>query len=166
MDARRIRFATHEDARGILEAQHSAVHVTAANDYCEAVRQDWSPPVSHERAASYLCGSLAQASTLVAEVNGTIAGYAAIIPSTNELRDLYVDAKFGGLGVGSDLLRAIEALAREQGCNALHLNATLTAERFYLRHGYRVIERGEHTLDTGRKAPCVRMYKEFAQQPH
>ena len=163
MDHVNIRHAKNEDARGILEAHYSAVHDTASADYPDLVRGDWAPEVTYERIEKYLLESFCRAVIVVAELNGCVAGYSAIVVAANELRDLYVSARFGRKGIGSALLRTIERLANEGGCTELHLNATLTARGFYLRHGYSEIELAEFTFDSGRKAACVRMRKELGR---
>jgi GNAT superfamily N-acetyltransferase len=41
------------------------------------------------------------------------------------------------LGIGSQLLTAIEQLAKEAGIEAIHMDASLTGAAFYERRGYR-----------------------------
>jgi acetyltransferase (GNAT) family protein len=96
-----IRFSRNEDARGILEAHYSAVHRTAFKDYAPEICNEWSTPVTQERISQYLNNSLPHETTLVAEVDGEIAGFGAIVESENELRAVYVAAEFGRCGIGS-----------------------------------------------------------------
>ena len=60
---------------------------------------------------------------------------------------------------GSALLRAVEELARNRGLKELHLDSSLTAERFYAAHGYLSEGAAEHALRTGRRMACIRMRK-------
>lgn len=157
-----IRLAAPEDALAILECHHSAVHETASRDYPPAILNEWSPPVTTERVASYRPSE----TTLVAEIPpdanaglGEIVGFGEIVAAQNELRAVYVAAHAGRSGVGSALLQALEALARTAGCPALTFDSSLTAERFYLRHDYVVVSRGVHTLSSGGVMACVRMTK-------
>src|SRR5579859_5863795 len=110
-----IRFARNEDARGILEAHYSAVHRTASKDYSPEICNEWSTPVTQERITQYLNNSLPHETTLVAEVDGEIAGFGAIVESENELRAVYVAAEFGRCGVGSALLSELERIAKARG---------------------------------------------------
>jgi GNAT superfamily N-acetyltransferase len=155
----KVRLAMHEDAQGILEAHYSAVHETAAKDYPLEIRRGWATPVTPERIDHYLRNALPNETTLVAEVDGRIAGFGVIIESINELRAVYVAAEFGKQGVGSVLLRELETLAKERGCEELHMDSSLTAAPFYRRQGYEDLGRSEHTLSTGHKMACVRMRK-------
>lgn len=154
-----VRPAERKDARGILEAHYSAVHDTASRDYPAPILNEWSGPVTPERIEWYLTRSFPNETTLVAEVDGKIAGFGAIVEAMSELRAVYVSAQFGNRGVGSALLQGLERLAREKGCKDLHMDSSLTAAGFYRRHGYLEVSRGEHTLRLGSKMACVQMRK-------
>lgn len=154
-----VRFAKSEDARGILEAHYSAVHETAANDYPLEIRRAWATPVTLKRIDQYLRNALPHETTVVADLNGKIAGFGVIIESNNELRAVYVSAEFGDGGIGSALLRELERLAKERGCRELHMDSSLTAAPFYMHRGYEELERADHTLSGGEKMACVRMRK-------
>jgi putative acetyltransferase len=161
MDKITIRAATIADSPGILEAHYSAVHTTAAADYPPEVRNAWSTPVTPERIDQYLEHALSKQTTVVAELDGSIAGFGAIVGADNELRAVYVAAAYGRRGVGSALLRELESIAKEQGCRELHLDSSLTAAPFYLHHGYEETGRGKHSLSSGAKMACVKMRKVF-----
>jgi putative acetyltransferase len=158
-----LRPARSNDARGILEAHRSAVRETASRDYPREIIEIGGPPVTEERVQWYAQGPLLQETTLVAEIDGRIAGFGVIIESSNELRAVYVAHEFGKQGVGSVLLQGLERLARERGCKELAMDSSLTAESFYRRHGFEVLERGEHPMgNTDRTMACVRMRKALA----
>jgi putative acetyltransferase len=154
-----IRFARNEDARGILEAHYSAVHQTACKDYSPEICNDWSAPVTQERISQYLNNSLPHETTIIAEVDGEVAGFGALVESVNELRAVYVAAKFGRCGIGSTLLTEIERVAKAKGCTELHLDSSVTAQAFYLSHDYQVLEHTEHALRSGCLMACVKMRK-------
>jgi len=77
-----------------------------------------------------------------------LAGYVCFgaIPMTDGRYDLYwiaVDEKRGGQGVGSSLLRFVEAAIRERGGGKIYVETSSTdpygpARAFYGRHGYAV----------------------------
>ena len=66
-------------------------------------------------------------------------------PDTGVLRYMAVDPAWRGRGVGSALLAALEAAARQAGLSRLRLAAREAAVPFYRRHGYRPLGPG-HTL--------------------
>ncbi len=58
------------------------------------------------------------------------------------LRSLVVAPVARGQGAGAALTRAAEELAAESGANIIYL-LTTSAERFFLAHGYRNIDRAD-----------------------
>jgi hypothetical protein len=75
----KVRHAKKDDAKGILEAQYSAVHMTASQDYSDEIIREWSTPVTEERIERYLTDSFPHETTLVAEIEGQIAGFGSIV---------------------------------------------------------------------------------------
>ena len=116
-------------------------------------------PTGHSGADQPISGALPNETTLVADVDGRVAGFGVIIETNNELRAVYVAAEYGNRGIGSALLREIERLARQRSCTELRMDSSLTAASFYLRHGYENLGSAEHTLTSGEKMACVRMRK-------
>ncbi len=156
-----VRMATESDARCILEAHHDSVHKIAISDYGIEVARSWSPEVNEERVNQYLESSFLEETTVVAISDGVICGFGSIVDKDSELRAVYVKDQFGGLGVGSRILSRLESIARARGLKSLSMDSSVTAERFYLKHGYSVVERGEHTLSSGAKMSCFKMRKEL-----
>ncbi len=80
---------------------------------------------------------------IVARSEGTIVGVVGLERKGSHalLRSLAVTESFRGAGVGSRLLKAVERYAFSQGVSRLHL-LTLTAKRFFTRHGFGIAERG------------------------
>jgi putative acetyltransferase len=154
-----IRSAKKEDAKGILEAQYSAIHETASKDYSPEVISAWSTPVTSERIQKYLSDSFPNETTVVAEINGEFAGFGSIVEIDNELRAIYVGAKFGGRGVGTAILNELEKIAISKGCTKLQMVSSLTAVPFYRSHGYCEEARGTHTLRSGITMASVTMFK-------
>ncbi len=68
----------------------------------------------------------------------------AILSKNAELRACYVAPEAARKGVGSALVLELEQVAREQGMAYLELDSSLTAEPFYVAHGYEVRGHGEH----------------------
>lgn len=161
----RIRPARPEDARGILEAHYSAVHETAGKDYPKEILEAWSRPVDEDRIAKYLAKDFPGEVTIVAEVEGAIAGFGVIVPEKQRLGAVYVAKTFGGRGVGEALLNELERMAKEAGCAELAMDSSVTAKKFYLRHGYKITQLGMHTLRGGREMECVRMRKILDPKP-
>lgn len=78
----------------------------------------------------------------VAEADGHFAGVIGLesFGTVGLLRSLAVSADDRAAGIGRRLVAALEALALEQGMEALWL-LTIDADRYFERLGYRVMER-------------------------
>jgi GNAT superfamily N-acetyltransferase len=72
---------------------------------------------------------------LVAESDGRVVGTIAL--EGNELCTFFIDPAYQRMGIGSQLLTAIERMAVEAGIDAIHMDASLTGAEFYERRGYR-----------------------------
>lgn len=108
---------------------------------------------------------------VVAERDDDLAGFGHCHPDpapedpahdAGEVLAVYVHPDHARVGVGTALLADLEAHAREAGCPALELTASLPAVPFYEHHGYREVDRVYHYTDTVEGGlECVRMRKEL-----
>jgi putative acetyltransferase len=157
----KIRRSTPQDAEGMLRAHYSAVHDTAKTDYPDAVLNLWSRPVDAQRIDAYRAKMQTDKSIIsfVADDDSSqILGYGELVPPET-LGAIYVAAPAGRRGVASALLRTLEAEARDMGMNVLRMESSLTAFAFYIRHGFRELERRRHPLADGLAMDCVFMEK-------
>ncbi|CAF2727523.1 unnamed protein product [Rotaria sp. Silwood2] len=161
----KIRLATVFEAEAITRVHYNAVHgVKPANFYEQNILQSWAPSPTDEHRLNQFRSIIECKKELVfvAESdNKIIIGFGAIIASQHELRALYVDPMYEHQGVGSNILKHLEELVLEQGADMLKLEATLSAETFYIRHGYSIIEYSFHPLRSGDQMKCVKMSKEL-----
>jgi amino-acid N-acetyltransferase len=90
---------------------------------------------------------------LVARDGSRIVGCAALelYEDGALLRSVAVDAPHRGTGLGSELTRAALRLAEKQGIRAVYL-LTTTAERFFPRFGFEVIDRADVPSSVARSA--------------
>jgi GNAT superfamily N-acetyltransferase len=94
----------------------------------------------------------------VAEVEGEIVAWAALLPASDgvcELDDLWVDPQAMGTGTGTALFRRAEARARDLGARALRWEADPNAVGFYERMGAAVV--GTATSSWGRSLPVMQV---------
>jgi GNAT superfamily N-acetyltransferase len=85
---------------------------------------------------------IAAGRVFVAELNGTIVGFAALLPRTDgrtELDGLFVEPDMQRRGIGRVLVEHCGDVARGQGSSALHVVGNPHAEAFYLACGFALI---------------------------
>ena len=155
-----IRNYKEPDAKALLEVHRAAVQKTAAQDYTPDVLEEWSPIVDENRIEKFKRENSADV-RLVAEVNGKIVAFGELVTSESLLGACYVHPEYGGKGVGRRLLFELEEIAKDRGLLHLSMDSSLTAEKFYNAHGYKILEYAEHSLRSGRKMACVKMRKDF-----
>jgi putative acetyltransferase len=154
-----VRELRPEETRDFLEIIRAAVRVTAAADYPPDVIEAWAPlPVTDAEVDEARVNREGEI-RLVAILDGKIAGIGALIPQGCELRACYVSPDASRSGVGKGLVTEIERIARLRGVPHLDLDSSLTAEPFYLKLGYQVLARREHTLSSGARMAAVMMRK-------
>lgn len=89
---------------------------------------------------------------------GTVFGFGELVPPET-LGAIYVAASAGRRGVASALFNILEAEARELGMKVLRMESSLTAVPFYVKHGFRELQRRTHLLADGLTMACVFMEK-------
>ena len=82
-------------------------------------------------------------------------------PTTDaaRIRAFYVHPDFARRGIGSSIIRACEAAAREAGFTRLELSATVPGEPLYIAMGYTVVERYRTLMPNGASLPAAKMAK-------
>ena len=76
---------------------------------------------------------------------------------------VYVRGEAARQGIGSALLARAEGVLRSGGTKVVQIDASLNAEPFYAKHGYRSMGQDDHRLSTGLAMRCVRMEKPLAE---
>ena len=156
----KIRPAVESDAAAMAQTHYSAVHVSAAGAYPPEVLDIWSPAPSEIRNEAFRKAMRGgHEMFLVAEEGSGVIGFGSIVPESNEVRSVYVNADSAGRGVGSAILKALEILAASRGCTELKFEASRNAESFYARNGYISVAQGTHRLSGGREMACITMRK-------
>ncbi|MCC5624530.1 GNAT family N-acetyltransferase [Nostoc sp. CHAB 5715] len=112
----KVRSCLSSDAESVLKVHRAAIHQTASSCYPKEIIQDWASPITPSKIKAFADNTVVGEETrIVAEINGRIVGFGAIVVSNNELRAVYVSPSFGRSGVGTAILQELERLAREQG---------------------------------------------------
>lgn len=91
-------------------------------------------------------------SVFVAESNGVIAGFAALLPRSDgdaELDALFVEPTMRRCGIGRRLVEHCCEVARRQGSAFLHVIGNPHAQDFYVASGFRLIGTAETRFGPG-----------------
>ncbi len=160
-----VRPAKKGDGAAILALHRRAIHEIACADYPPVILDAWGAPIPEgdlsQRGAEFDAKIERGLIVLVAEIDGSIAGFGEVAPAKCKLSALYVSPDFQRRGVGRAILFELERIASEKAVPYFMMDSSITAERFYLANGYRIVERGLHTLRGGQTMACVKMRKDF-----
>jgi putative acetyltransferase len=154
--------ARPDDATAMLAVHRAAIRGTAAAAYPPEVIEAWAPlPITpaHIDGLAQRLASGTEHAVLARDAAGHVVGFGSIIPSTCELRALYVAPEHGRRGVGAMILAHLEAMAVALGLPELQMDASTNAVAFYRRHAFAAEGAGEHMLASARRMDCVRMRK-------
>ncbi len=125
------------DAPLLAELFRASIEELTADDYSDAQRAAWASAVDDVAAfGARLAGQL----TLVATLGGAPVGFASL-KDAEGIDMLYVHPAAAGQGAASLLLEAIEKLAAARGAARLTVDASDSAQDFFRRRGYALVQR-------------------------
>jgi predicted N-acetyltransferase YhbS len=153
-----VRPAGESDVDGIWHVHNESIRALCRGRYGEREIAAWiafRPPQAYRSA-------LASRTLFVAEREGEIVGFGQFDPARSEIEACYVSPDTVNRGVGSDLVLRMEEEARAKGHEVVRLNATLNAETFYARLGYRRLGPAVHRVGNEVDLDCIRMEKKLS----
>lgn len=122
-----------EDCPALAALFYETVHTVNAAHYTPAQLNAWAPACGPDLAA--WDKSFRAHRTLVAELDGRLAGFGDLDPAAGYLDRLYVHKDLQGRGVATALCNALE----EAAAGPVVTHASVTARPFFARRGYRVL---------------------------
>lgn len=159
-----FRPAATDDAFGMAAVHFASVQGVAPGHYPAAIISSWSPTPDKKR-CEWLANLIAQESTIcevATSPTDEVVGFCIAVPGQSKLQALYVHPDHSGLGIGADLLRAVEARCLAAGSETLELNASYNAESFYRGNGYSPLRETSQSLADGTSMGAVLMSKRLA----
>ncbi len=140
-----LRAYKSTDVEAIVNLFYQTIHSVNIRDYTSEQVDAWAPvECLAESERSKWDKRFTQSTTLVVEHGGVVVGYSNFTQD-GELDHFYVHKDFQGQGVGTMLIKAIEALALSSGLKKLTAEVSITAKPFFEKHGY-VVEK-EQTIE-------------------
>ena len=132
MSAIALRPYLSADAKRCAEIFRASIEELAAEDYDADQREAWASRADDEAAfAARLAGAL----TLLAVIDGRIAGFASL-KGGEEIDMLFVDPECARQGVGRALVDALTKLAQARGAKRLTTEASDVAKPLFERQGF------------------------------
>jgi putative acetyltransferase len=132
MSAVALRPYVPADAKRCAEIFRSSIEELAAEDYNEEQREAWASRADDERAFG---ARLAEVLTLLAVINGAIAGFASL-KGADQFDMLFVDPELARQGAARTLIEALARLAQARGAKRLIVDASDTARALFEREGF------------------------------
>lgn len=144
------------DTPALITLFRETIHSVNRRDYSPAQLAAWAPAEIDEAAWA---ARQAEHHTLLAEIDGALAGFAELT-TEGHLHMLFVHKDHQGEGIASALLAAMEERAHTAGQSEITTDASLTAQPFFQRQGFRrlaeqEVERNGQTLRNCRMAKTL-----------
>lgn len=133
----RIREFAEGDESELRQVFHSSIHQVASRNYSAEQIEAWAPA---QFDAQEWAARMRGIRPFVAELAGQVAGYADLQPD-GYIDHFYVAGHAGGQGVGRALMGHIHEAASVQGIARLWSHVSLTAQPFFERAGFVIVER-------------------------
>jgi putative acetyltransferase len=115
------------------------VHDIAGRDYSTEQIEAWAPTELTEELSRQWTHKIRAIQPFVVEVEATIAAYGDI-QSSGYIDHFFVSANFARRGIGALLMEYLLAEAATQKISELSSDVSVTAQPFFRRFGFRVVE--------------------------
>jgi ribosomal protein S18 acetylase RimI-like enzyme len=139
----RFRFKTMTELRPAVAADAPRIHAIHTASVRQLCLQSYGADIieawlAHRRPEIYL-GPIQRGSLFVAVQSGRVIGFGEARPGF--VIAVYVDPAASDRGVGRAILRRALEIAKSEPSSAVKLQATLNAQSFYERFGFREVGR-------------------------
>ena len=127
------RFVIGEET-ALRSVFYSSIHQLTSNEYTQEQQQAWAPLEYDQEQWAIRIQSI---NPFVVEIDGCIAAYADV-QATGLIDHFYVAPAFAQKGIGSSLMAHLHSEASNLRIDELWAKVSLTAEPFFLKHGFQV----------------------------
>jgi putative acetyltransferase len=157
----RIRRACASDADDIAVAHRDSIRSVGPQFYPPNVVEDWGEGLTPDIYVSAMeSGEVFFIAIEQVDNEPAVLGFATHrIDDARDGGSVYVRGMATRRGIGSALLRIVEAHAITQGAVSIQVEASLAGVEFYKANGFEEVGRGDTLLISGRPIACVFMRK-------
>jgi GNAT superfamily N-acetyltransferase len=138
-----FRAARREDAETVFNLTKTSIGGLAGDAYSQAQLENWMG----ERTPAFYEALIAKGRMTICERRGGVVGFVDAVPG--EVTRLFILPEAAGAGLGRRLLAIGIDQARLGHSGPIKLEATINAEGFYQRCGFRSISRGHFSHGLG-----------------
>src|ERR1700752_4402667 len=138
-----FRAARHEDAEAVFNITKASIGGLAGASYSRKQIENWMG----ERTPAFYEELIAKGRMTVCLRDGAVVGFVDAEPG--EVTRLFLLPEVAGAGLGRRLLEIGISQARLGHSGPIRLEATINAEGFYQKHGFRSIRRGHFSHGLG-----------------
>lgn len=142
----------------LFDVHYSAIHLIASRDYSPEQLGAWAP---RDIDPELWARRIRDINPFVVELDGRAVAYADLQPN-GYIDHFFVSGAYPGRGIGTMLMTHILEEARRLGLTELTSNVSRTAQGFYERFGFRVVEQRK-PLRRGVEIPNALMRLELKQ---
>ena len=126
-----------DDLKEVYQLFYDTVHKINVKDYPPEQISVWAPEnPDWNRWQARLTGAI----TLIARINGEIAGFGSLVDHTY-LDFLYVSFQFQGKDVATHIYSKLEVISGSNGVNFIITDASITARPFFEKMGFKVLHK-------------------------
>jgi GNAT superfamily N-acetyltransferase len=129
------RMARKGEGQRLLEIQIAALQKNSQLFYSKHAIESWISALDYNDYEQAIIGGEVYVSTS----EKSIVGFGQYKTEWREIKELYVDPSVEKKGIGRSIVGYLECLARSLNVDTLRTFATLNAEPFYKRLGFKVI---------------------------
>ena len=151
-----IRAFHDGDGPALAELHRKSILATSDAFYTSAERTSWAEGISPDGYSKAIDERL----EVAVDREGQPIGFSS--HKEEHIVAVYVDPDWQGAGIGSSLLRVVEARISTIGHHVAKVHAALPAIAFYERHGYRIVEQTSHQTRGGMVLQARRLEKVIA----
>ncbi|MCC8944207.1 GNAT family N-acetyltransferase [Bradyrhizobium sp. Arg62] len=138
-----VRAARCEDAEAVFNVTKASISGLAGASYSPNQIENWMG----ERTAAFYEELITRGRMIVCERDGVVVGFVDAEPG--EVTRLFILPDAAGLGLGRRLLEIGIEQARLGYSGPIRLEATINAEGFYRKHGFKSLGRGHFSHGLG-----------------
>ncbi len=140
-----IRRCRPDEEAALFEVYYSAIHLLASRDYSPEQIQAWAP---RDLDQGLWATRIRGIHPFVAELGGELVGYADL-QANGYIDHFFVSGHHGRRGIGTALMNHLLHEARAASLTELTSDVSRTAQPFYERFGFTVVEERQPELRGG-----------------